>query len=334
MDKLRKTPIEMEEEVDKFAEEHTMYEKITTEFGDSSSIMRGCFNPSGEYYATAGASSEGTLWKIPESTSVTKLIGHGGKLQDITFHPKSGLGLSSKAPNIATASSDSDIRLWSLDASLPIQKSIPLKAHKDRVNRVLFHSCGDYLFSCSYDESWVFWDLTKGTRLYTQTGHRQPIHTMSQHPDGSLLFTGDTRGNGMIWDLRSGRSILPVQGHKDSLLCSDFSINGVTLATGGEDNYIRIWDIRKKGQIYCIPAHTKLVSDLKFSENGMVLVSASHDTTIRLWHGSLFSLIHNYKADESRQTSVSLRGSFLATTNLDRKWSLWEQRLAVKMELL
>lgn len=55
------------------------------------------------------------------------------------------------SPNIATASSDNDVRLWSLNSSVKVQKSIPLKGHKDRVNRVVFHPCGDYLFSGSYD---------------------------------------------------------------------------------------------------------------------------------------------------------------------------------------
>lgn len=54
-----------------------------------------------------------------------------------------------------------------------------------------------------------------------------------------------------------------------------------------------------------------------------MLFSVSHDTTIRLWHGSSFSLINNYKADESRLTSIALSSNFLAITNLDRKWSLW-----------
>lgn len=143
------------------------------------------------------------------------------------------------------------------------------------------------------------------------------------HPDGSLLFSGDTKGNGMLWDLRSGKSLLPVQGHTDKILASDFSSNGFVFATGGEDNYIRVWDIRKRGQIYCIPAHSKLISDLKFEETGNILFSVSHDTTIRLWHGTSFSLINNYKADEARLTSISLTNGYLATTNLDRKWNLW-----------
>ena len=29
--------------------------------------MRGVFNPAGDYYATAGASSTGAVWKVPES---------------------------------------------------------------------------------------------------------------------------------------------------------------------------------------------------------------------------------------------------------------------------
>lgn len=93
-------------------------------------------------------------------------------MHDITYHPQSGKGLGMNAPNIATGSSDNDVRLWSLNSSIQVQKSIPLKGHKDRVNRVLFHPCGDYLFSGSYDENWIFWDLTKAKSVYYQSGHR------------------------------------------------------------------------------------------------------------------------------------------------------------------
>jgi U4/U6 small nuclear ribonucleoprotein PRP4 len=72
-------------------------------------------------------------------------------MHDISFHPLSGKGLGMNAPNIATGSSDNDVRLWSLNNTVQNQKSIPLRGHKDRVNRVIFHTSGDYLFSGSYD---------------------------------------------------------------------------------------------------------------------------------------------------------------------------------------
>jgi U4/U6 small nuclear ribonucleoprotein PRP4 len=266
-----------------------------TQFGDISNVMRGCFSSDGTLYATAGGSSEARIWSIPGADEKSKLFGHRGKVHDIAFHPLAGI-LPKGAPNIATASTDSEIKLWTLDLNLEYQKSFSLREHTDRANRVIYHNTGDYLFSVSFDETWIFWDLTKAKKLYKQTGHHQPIYALAMHPDGSLIFTGDTKGKGMVWDLRSGKSILPIVGHKDGILGCDFAPNGFLLATSSEDNTIRVWDIRRKSNMSTIPAHTKLISDVRFNSEGSVLVSASHDGTMKMWHGHNFALLKNYRA--------------------------------------
>jgi U4/U6 small nuclear ribonucleoprotein PRP4 len=304
-----------------------------TQFGDIGNVMRGCFSPDNQLYATAGGSSEGRLWSIPSADEKSKLFGHTGKLHDIVFHPLAG-ALPRGAPNIATASTDMDVRLWTLDLNLEFQKSLALKGHSDRVNRVVYHNTGDYLFSASFDETWIFWDLTKAKKLYRQTGHQKPIYTLSMHPDGSLILTGDTKGRAMLWDLRTGKSILPLIGHKSSILASDFSQNGFLVATGGEDNTCRIWDIRRKNCMAVLPAHTKLVTDLKFNHNSSVLMTVSHDNTMKLWHGQNFTLLKNYRAHDSKISSIAVGREVLATTTLDRKWSLWGRvERKVKMEV-
>lgn len=79
--------------------------------------MRGSFSPDSNLYASAGGSSQAKVWEIPSTNEKSKLFGHKGKLHDIVFHPLCGK-ISAKAPNIATASSDQEVRLWSLDLNL------------------------------------------------------------------------------------------------------------------------------------------------------------------------------------------------------------------------
>lgn len=129
----------------------------------------------------------------------------------------------------------------------------------------------------------------------------------------------------MIWDLRTGKSILPIVGHKDGILGCDFAPNGFMMATSSEDNTVRVWDIRRKSNMVCIPAHIKLISDVRFDSEGSVMISASHDGTVKMWHGHNFSLLKNYRAHESKISSLAVSHSHLATTTLDRKWTLWDK---------
>lgn len=170
---------------------------------------------------------------MPDCELKTKLLGHITKTHDILFHPESGIGLSPDSyANIATCSSDMNIRMWTFDSEKELQKSIVLKGHEDRVNRLSFHKSGKYLFSTSHDQTWKFWDIERQKELYTQTGHTKAVYASSVHPDGSLLFTGDLVGTGMLWDLRSGKSIFPLIGHVKGIMCADFHSNGYYLATG------------------------------------------------------------------------------------------------------
>lgn len=72
-----------------------------------------------------------------------------------------------------------------------------------------------------------------------------------------------------------------------------------------------------------VPAHTKIVSDLKFNEGSSILTSVSHDNTMKLWHGHHFTLLNNYRAHDSKISSIAISKNHIATTTLDRKWSLW-----------
>lgn len=168
--RLETDTIQLEEEFDVRAQANCLYEMVATQFGDISNVLRGCFSTDGKLYATAGGSSEARVWSIPTTEEKTKLFGHRSKVHDIAFHPLAGV-LSKGAPNIATASTDSEIKLWTLDLSLEYQKCFSLREHTERANRVCYHTTGDYLFSASFDETWIFWDLTKARRLYRQFGH-------------------------------------------------------------------------------------------------------------------------------------------------------------------
>eukprot|EP01017_Pseudomicrothorax_dubius_P043390 TRINITY_DN7216_c0_g2_i1.p1 TRINITY_DN7216_c0_g2~~TRINITY_DN7216_c0_g2_i1.p1 ORF type:complete len:523 (-),score=97.80 TRINITY_DN7216_c0_g2_i1:10-1578(-) len=309
--KLTVDPLEEEAVIDKEVARFSDLDMLRCEFADTSIASRGVFSPDAQLYATSGWSGACRVWAIPNCEMKAELTGHLSKAIDLTFHPQSCLTLAPSAPNIATASVDCTIRLWSLDFEATRQTSHVLKGHEDRVNRIRFHPLGKQIFSTSHDKTWRMWDLETKKDILTQTGHSKPVYALAVHPDGSLVYTGDLGGFGMMWDLRTGKSILPLFGHVKQIICADISVDGYHVVTGGDDNTLRVWDLRRKNCLMEIPAHTKLISDVKFEpNNGRFLLSSAYDCSFKIWSTKDWSLGKNVSSNESKLTSVSITQDF------------------------
>ena len=96
----------------------------------------------------------------------------------IRFHPQAGQ-ISEDGPNIATASADSKVKLWSLNPEYEFQKSLDLGNHDSNVNSVEFHPMGVHLASASSDQTWRLWDIERKKELLVQEGHSGSIYSMA-----------------------------------------------------------------------------------------------------------------------------------------------------------
>jgi hypothetical protein len=47
---------------------------------------------------------------------------------------------------------------------------------------------------------------------------------------------------------------------------------------------------------------------------------------MKFWNGHSFTLVENYKAHDSKISSIGVSEEHIATTTLDRKWSLWDKK--------
>lgn len=99
------------------------------------------------------------MWGVPDCELRTELRGHTDRVNCIRFHPDSTIALPENGPNVATASADCKIRLWSLNPEFEFQKSLVLGGHDDTVNYVDFHPMGKHVASSSNDKTWRFWDI-------------------------------------------------------------------------------------------------------------------------------------------------------------------------------
>ena len=125
-------------------------------------MARGCLyeadNLEESLFATAGWSGTCKLWGIPDCAIRTELRGHKDRVGCIRFHPYVG-HIPENGPNIATASADKTVRIWSMNPEYDFQKSVELKGHEDFVNWVEFHPMGKHIASGSSDKTWRLWDI-------------------------------------------------------------------------------------------------------------------------------------------------------------------------------
>lgn len=82
-------------------------------------------------------------------------------------------------PNIATASADTTVKLWSLNPEFEFQKAIELRGHQDVVNYVDFHPMGKHIASGSNDKTWRLWDIEYKKELLVQEGHGAEVYPVT-----------------------------------------------------------------------------------------------------------------------------------------------------------
>lgn len=298
-----------------------------SQIGDNRPISYCSFSPDSKMIATSSWSGLCKLWTVPDSKLIRPLRGHNCNVSCIVFHPKSTVGHSKDAINLASCGMDGTVKLWNLLSEEPIAD---LEGHHPhRVSRLGFHPSGRYLATCVFDNSWRLWDLEVGEELLHQEGHSKPVYDIAFHCDGSLAATGGMDSFGRIWDLRSGRCIMFMEGHLKSVLSVDFSPNGYHVASGSEDNTVKVWDLRQRRCEYTIPAHLDLVTKVMFERNGggQFLISTSYDNKVKVWAHPGWTPIQTLSGHDSKimGADIASDGSYIATASYDRTFKLWAQ---------
>jgi len=171
------------------------------------------------------------------------------------------------------------IRLWrrsSAPAALSFDALGPMAASPD----------GKTLASAGPDHSIFLWDLAKGTRTQTLTGHTGPVLGLAWSPDGARLLSGSADKSLRLWTLADQSSVsvdvaqdihavtFAVDGKRIAAGCGDFLIRLYAIPTGGAP-----WDKAKE-----LKGHSAKISALVPVGTGKQILSGSDDGSLRLWN--------------------------------------------------
>jgi WD40 repeat protein len=137
------------------------------------------FDPSGTRLATSNIEAGvAEIWDVASGKKLVTLAGHSGQVNDVAWDP------DPDRDRIATASSDTTVRLWNATTGVP---ELVLHGHTNPVWHVRFSADGSRLASASLDGSVRVWALdlddlieiatNEVTRTLTDAECRQFLHT-------------------------------------------------------------------------------------------------------------------------------------------------------------
>jgi len=253
-----------------------------------------------------------------------RLEGHSDAVNGVSFNPNPKFSI------IASASSDSTVKLWKSDGT-PVNTSTPIK-HSKGVWTVNFSPDGEYIATASADSTVKLWKKD-GSYMTTLSGHTNDVYYVNFSPDGKTIISAGDDSTVRRWliDYSSPKVLVkpqtPLTGHQGRVWSAEFSHNGELIASAASDG-IKLWN--KDGTfIVNLTGHTAAVRYASFGYDNKSLISVSEDNTIRIWkweknpkESKMSVLTEN--SNRGYIVRFSPNSQFIAATSADGTVQLWQ----------
>lgn len=134
---------------------------------------------------------------------------------------------------------DHIIYIWSIESNRLAQK---LTGHTGDVSSIKFSPDGQFLASCSHDQTIRVWSVASGHRIRKFTGHFNWVWSIAFSPDGQLIVSGSQDRTVRVWSIELGREIKQLKWPGvDWPEVVTFSPDGQHIIAISIDNMIYVW---------------------------------------------------------------------------------------------
>ncbi|KAH6994968.1 WD40-repeat-containing domain protein [Ilyonectria destructans] len=196
-----------------------------------------------------------------------------------TFHNSLGsiscMDFSNDGQMVAAGTTESYIRVWSLDGKALPTMNAHEKDSKFNSRKLIGHSAPVYDVSFS--------DAVSGPpqKLFGDEGKPNPaIDTKPK-----LLLSSSADGQIRLWSLESWSCLCLYKSHDGPAFRSAWGPHGHYFISGGYDKAVRVWMQDHASPQRLLVGHDTAISALAWHPNGMYVFSASDETdkSIRMW---------------------------------------------------
>jgi WD40 repeat protein/tRNA A-37 threonylcarbamoyl transferase component Bud32 len=300
-----------------FVRNLAMRDKHTQFAGHKGRVQQAAFNSDETLIATADDSGEFRIW---DAKTGKQLLGgqHEGGASSIVFSPDD--------KTIITAGLDSHrkggIKFW--DAStLKLKKE--LVAHDSLVFDLAFSPNGNYLATCSKDETIKIWDSAMKL-VKTLEGHTNDVTALAFNHDGTRLVSGSKDRSVRVWNVETGLLYYRFRGHGGIVRDVAFRPDGEYVASASEDKTVRTWDVEDKQPRHVLVGHKDEVYGVAYAHDNTTLASAGFDSAIHVWNSRSAKIEYTLRGHNShvRRVQFSKDDSKILSAADDKSAHLWQ----------
>ncbi|MEI6090376.1 MAG: T9SS type A sorting domain-containing protein [bacterium] len=292
---------------------------IHTFSGHTDMIHSVHYSPDGIKIVSGSEDNTIKLWDSYTEGLLNTLIGHTDPIKSINFNDN-GDKLACE-----TSGKKEIFQIWDL-ISTKLIKSI-VYCNYNRYNSCLAYSSDETKFAVGgpYTGEIEIWDVIKGQKIKTITGHDSHISSISYSQDGNkIASSGDTI---KIWDVNMGIEILAInaQSSTNNNLC--FSPDGNILASGNNNRSIRIWDLNTGIEIRDLWENTSNPLSICFNPTGTKIAGGFYDDAIKIWDVNTGDEIQDISIPKSSLNCVTFSpdGNLIASCGSnDYAVQLWD----------
>ncbi|XDV39022.1 hypothetical protein PO909_008321 [Leuciscus waleckii] len=201
---------------------------------------------------------------------------------------------------------------------------LSLEGHIHATWACSFHSCGDFVASCSMDNTAKVWDLNSERCRCTLRGHVDSVNSISFLPFSNILLTCSADKTLSLWDARAGLCAQTFYGHKHSCNYAAFNATGDTIASCDSFGVVKLWDVRNVSAMVSIDTGPHPSNQVAFSPNGRMLAVASNDGSVKTVEVASLHMSSLIAHDDAVQSVIfDHKGEYILSAGSDGAIHIW-----------